>query len=120
MCSNCKMDPADVARFRQRQGAVEVSDFDDEIPYRHPKRRKKKARTRGCPGNDGGPHVYVWTTELGNDFIDRWLGARYYEQYGFAPYEYKRCAGCLKKIKMRATADYEKWRREWRKNRWLR
>ncbi len=60
MCSACKMDGKDLKVFRQRQGEVEVKDFNlDFVPHR--KWAKKKRPVRGCPGNDYNEHVYIKT-----------------------------------------------------------
>lgn len=98
MCKSCKMDPSEVKRFRERQGAVEVSDFDDEPRPRHPKRRSKKPRARSatrnpCPYTDDGKHVYVWA---GYESPWGYGGEKiFYEHFGFYRKEIKTCCGCM-------------------------
>lgn len=97
MCKSCKMDPSEVKRLRERQGAVEVSDFDDEPRPRHPKRRAKKGRPRSatrnpCPETEDGKHVYVWA-----GYLVPWGGEDkvFYEHFGFYRREIKTCCGCM-------------------------
>lgn len=119
MCKGCKMDPREMAKFRERQGAVDVDDFYKEVNYqtrmkgrggmtwgRASKRRKNKA---GCPSNNYGPHIYVWTTEGQEDNF-------FSDYYGFFKYEYETCCGCGKTRKSRKSEQYEKVKaRKWAK-----
>lgn len=96
MCSSCKMDPHEEKRFRYRQGAVDVDDFYIEVNYqtrmkgRGFKRKNEKPKTRpGCPENDFGPHVYVWTTEGQIEDL-------FFRYFGFHKYQRRICAGCGK------------------------
>lgn len=104
MCKGCDGwgDYLTVQDFRR--GKVEVEDFADEIPYRHAKRRKKKEKEKtrpGCPGNEYGPHVYVWTEEReAPDFFSR--------HYGFNKRQSLACIGCSKISKRKLSDKYEK------------
>lgn len=60
-------------------GGVDEDDFVDTIRYRK-KAVKKNKRAKGCPENNGGPHVYVWIP-----FDTWWSGGAY---------EIKVCCGC--------------------------
>jgi len=110
MCRGCKMDPSEVAKMQLRQGAVPVEDFDDEVPYRHAPRKKKRAKTRpGCPGNDYKAHVYVWTTE--NEYRDF-----FYDYFGFPRNQTNTCVGCGKTNGSKPSDEYMKRKeREWAK-----
>lgn len=59
----------------------------EETPHRKKKNYQKKIR-KGCPGNNNGAHVYVWTAEFAWDY--------YWEKYFFGAnrYEYYICCGC--------------------------
>lgn len=100
MCKSCYSDPAwDEIHYR-RQGAVDAEDFDEELRYRHPKRRKKKSRKRSdtrnaCPVAEDGKHVYVW-----DGYIPMYASyyeddKTFYEHFGYYMKEVKTCAGCL-------------------------
>lgn len=89
-----------------RRGACEDAFWDEDelVDYRRsPASRKKRKRAPGCEGNDGGPHIYVWTSER------EWEDA-FFRYFGFHKYEYKRCAGCWKRgsFKSRLTERYVK------------
>jgi hypothetical protein len=103
MCWDCNNNDKGDPYKNFRRGGVEVSDF-DEVPYRHPprKKKKKKEKTRpGCPGNDFGPHVYVWTTERAEpDFFS--------DYYGFSRVQRNCCVGCDKTNGRKASDEYEK------------
>lgn len=112
MCRCCKMDPRDVAIMRLRQGAIPIEDFDEEVTYRHPKRRKKKEKVKtrpGCPANEFKAHVYVWTTETEyRDF--------FYDYFGFPKGQSKVCVGCGKRNGSKPSDEYMRRKeREWAK-----
>jgi len=107
------MDPAWEKIFRQRQGAVEVEDFDDEVRIRKSKKKAPKPRQRGCPGNDHGAHVYVWTTELEPTgyLVISWNQKKYpsfYKKHGFHRQEAYACVGCGTVKKRRYTEQMQK------------
>jgi hypothetical protein len=85
-----------------KHGGVDIDDFDAEVNYQKriaKKNKKAKKRYPGCPENNNGPHVYVWTTEF--------RGERLFKDYfGFHKYEEKRCAGCGHKDSSRLTEEY--------------
>lgn len=112
MCKACKMDPSEVARFRQRQGAVDAEDFYKEVNYRPKKKVSTRVRrTRpGCAANDNGPHVYVYTTEHN-------IADLFHQFYGYHKWEKSICCGCGKSgHKSRLTERYEKVKsRKWNK-----
>lgn len=93
MCWDCwanrKGDPYKIFR----RGGVPVEDFDEEIRYRHAPNKKKKSKSprskdnRGCQMNDGGPHIYVWTTERNIEDL-------FFRFYGFHKWEKEYCCGC--------------------------
>lgn len=118
MCKSCKMDPSEVAVMRARQGAVEVSDFDDEVRPRHPKRRAKKhprSVTRApCPVAEDGKHVYIW---VGYESVWSDTDKIFYEHFGYHQREIKTCCGCLQTIGYgRDSERYLKIKeRKWRK-----
>ena len=111
MCKHCWDDEPEPHHKDYIRGGVDVSDFDEVVRYRHPKRRKPKERyprERGCIGNNYGPHVYVWTTET-NDKKDP-----FYTTFGYHKNEYRVCAGCGAGWKSRHTERYEKTKeRKW-------
>lgn len=70
-----------------RRGACEDAFWDEDELVDFPRASRKKRKPRkGCPGNDFGPHVYVWVPY--GDF---------YEDYPWTSnrYEIKVCCGCL-------------------------
>ena len=107
MCWDCYDHPKGDPYKIFRQGGVPVEDFDDEIPFRHsPRRVKKKGarakENRGCPGNNNGEHVYVWTTEFNVEDL-------FFRFYGFHKYERERCCGCNSRRRgTRLTEEYVK------------
>lgn len=105
MCKSCKMNDREIETFYRRQGMVDAEDFDDEPRYRHPKRRRRtnKTKTRpGCPDNNFGPHVPIWTTEFNRtDYL-------FYKVFGWHKWEKNICAGCGKKMGTRKTERYIK------------
>jgi hypothetical protein len=116
MCWDCYDHPKGDPYKMFRQGAVSVEDFDDDLRVRHAKRRAPKARSvrlRGCPGNEGKAHVYVWTSEGQYYEIAEDI---FYKHFGFHKKESKVCAGCGRKDGYRLTEAYEKRKeREYRK-----
>jgi hypothetical protein len=100
MCKACKMDPQDVQRLYARQGAVGVEDFDDEVRYRHPKRRSGKkpyprsATRQPCPVAEDGKHVYVWADHTPDySYYDN--DKVFLKHFGYAKREIKTCCGCM-------------------------
>ena len=97
MCSCCYSDPSwDEIHYR-RQGAVDVEDFEDEIPYRHPPRKRKKSKPRSqtrrpCPESEDGKHVYVWVPYI-SDYTPR--DRVFLDYFGYARREVQTCCGCL-------------------------
>jgi hypothetical protein len=64
MCWDCYANPGGDPYKNFKRGGVEVEDFDDEVKYRHPKRRTKKGRPRSVRGREarlglGRLRVYV-------------------------------------------------------------
>lgn len=101
MCKACYSTPQWNEIHYKRQGAVDPDDFYKEVNYR-PKAKAKKAKKRypGCPGNDKGPHVYMWTTEKNREDL-------FFDYYGFHKHEKKVCVGCGHVDKSRTTAEYD-------------
>lgn len=89
-CSDCD-DHRKQKDFRHDHG----SDGFDETPYRKKSSSPVKKRT-GCPGNDGGAHVYVWE----KDFVWESYWNSFTGTQGPRPYhyEYKICCGCDKRF----------------------
>ena len=52
--------------FRHAHGGPE------ELPAKTLGKRKKKAKPKGCPENDGGPHVYA--------LVGEWLDVPWYSE----------------------------------------
>lgn len=67
-----------------------------ETPHRKAK-TKKTSKHEGCPGNDDGPHVYVWTRET--FWKPSWRFNNWF--WYFSDYEYKTCAGCYRHKRLR-------------------
>ena len=93
------------------QGAVGIEDFEDVIPYRHPKRRKKRKdkypKTRpGCPENGWKKHVFVWVEMVHDPYSFR--KDFFYEYYGYYKEEHEVCCGCGHIGKSRRTEKYNK------------
>lgn len=105
MCWDCNYNTKGDPYKTFRRGGVEPEDFEVEFDYqtRIGKKHKEKKRTRaGCPENNNGPHIYVYTTEFNDDNL-------FYEHFGFHIYERKHCAGCGKfGAVTRKTERYEK------------
>lgn len=107
MCKKCYSDPAwDEIRYR-RQGMVDIEDFDEEPRYHKVNRGRKWAYSkkrprgpkRGCSGNEGKGHVWVWTSESEPTDI-------FYKHFGFHKKESKVCCGCGIIAKSRETEEY--------------
>lgn len=93
------------------RGGVEADDFDKEVNYqtrikgRGFKGRKKEKTRPGCPENNYGPHIYVWTTEFEEEDL-------FFKHYGYHKREREFCAGCGKRRHgSRVTERYEKVRK---------
>lgn len=113
MCWDCWGYPKGDPHKIFTQGGVPISDFDDEVKYRHPPRKVKKVKPRrlapGCIGNDDKAHVYVWTSE-------RETVTLFYRYFGYHPREHEVCVGCGRVRKGRPTEKYEKRKiKEWNK-----
>jgi len=95
-------------------GGVDPSDFDETMPHRKKRGKKRPIKKRGCPENDFGPHIYVWTTESfrkGDGSFDDWLWQYekdFWDKNGFHRREYKTCAGCKKRAGSRYTEEFAK------------
>ena len=81
----------------KRYGLINADDGWEETPHRKAGKTKARKRVPGCPENDGGPHVYVWTTEG----MQKGL---FFEYFGFHRAEHKICAGCRKGAPYRSGA----------------
>jgi hypothetical protein len=87
-----------------REGALEDAYWDEDelVDYRRKGGKKKRKPRRGCPGNEGKGHVYVWVTETV-------YGSKWNPNYGHwtndftkkYTYDTRRCCGCLKVDKSR-------------------
>jgi hypothetical protein len=67
-----------------RRGALDDAFWDEDELVDFPSHKKKEKKVRaGCPGNDMGPHVYVWLP-----YAPCWSSNRY---------EVKVCCGCEKR-----------------------
>ena len=123
MCKECKMDNREVDKMYKRQGAVDVSDFDDEFRYVKPggkkqfdwsnkaarSARNKKTRA-GCPENNLKAHEYVWTTELESE------KTLFFQFFGFHKYQREVCCGCRKRRNTELSERYIKRKdRAWEK-----
>lgn len=110
------MDPAWEKVYRARQGAVEISDFDEDIKYRKPgkgygygRNRKRPKGNKGCPANEGKAHVWVWTSEYEVTDI-------FFKHFGFHKKVSRVCAGCLAVSKTTLSDEYMRRKeRAWRK-----
>ena len=88
------------------QGGVGLDDFEETIKHVKKAVPKKPVKKKGCPGNDFNAHVYVWVPETE---VTPWTqDDLFFEFYGFHKYEYKVCAGCLKRTKYRVSEEYTK------------
>lgn len=101
MCWDCYNNDKGDPYKNFRHGGVEPDDFDNDVKYRHPKRKKKNkaSQVKGCPENNNGSHVYVWVDEDEHPF---------HKVYGYSKYERQTCCGCGKTGKKRETERYEK------------
>lgn len=117
-CSCCWYEQQDHKDFIR--GGVGEDDFNDDLRYRHPKRRSKKSRARSltrtpCPAADDGKHVYVWVP-----CESEWSPGEervFYRHFGYHQYEKQVCCGCMAtKGWRRETEEYIKVKeRKWRK-----
>lgn len=94
-------------------GGVDPSDFEDEVRHRKKRGKARPKKKRGCPENDFGPHVYVWTTEYfrSDGGFDDWIHhyeKDFWDRNGFNRREYKTCVGCLQRVKSRYTEEMKK------------
>lgn len=94
MCSLCRMDPSEVKKVYQRQGAVDPDDFYKETNYTH----KKKNTKKWCKGKIGRKHEPV--VELNRKYMygkvkectsSKWWGC----------YHHEVCKNCGKELKWR-------------------
>lgn len=113
MCKACQAYKKEYAETQDiRQGRVEPDDFEREVNYK-PKKKVKSSRRysgTGCAGNDGGPHVRVWTAS------DGWDGEFFRKHYGYYKYERYVCVGCGAGFKTRLSERYMKVKeRKWAK-----
>jgi hypothetical protein len=69
----------------------------EETPHRKTAKRKKVNKHEGCPGNDNGPHIYVWARETRWKPVWNWNGWF----WSMGDYEYNTCAGCYKHKRLR-------------------
>lgn len=112
MCWDCNNNPKGDPHKNYVRGGVEIDDFDKEVNYqtrlkgRSGNLRYKKEKPRpGCPENNYGPHVYVWTTEFEEEDL-------FSKHYGYHKREREFCAGCGKnRYRSRVTERYEKVRK---------
>ena len=91
---------------KAKEAHYSIEDFADPIRVRHPKRKRKEKKMRGCPGNEFGPHIYAWTV-----YVSGWLGEsnrEFFERNHFYRREYYVCVGCEKISKSRYTAEFQK------------
>lgn len=88
-------------------GGVDEDDFVGTT--RHKKKAPTKARTRrrGCPENDGGPHVYVWTSESYSSWCT-FYEENFFKENGYFRREYLLCCGCKRYKKSRYTEEMQK------------
>jgi len=73
-------------------GGVGEEDFADTFRHVKAAKRDRPKKKPGCPGNDGGPHIYVWTTEYNIEDV-------FFKFFGFHRTERQYCAGCGKSAK---------------------
>lgn len=97
----CTCNWCDPSAYRDfKDGAVAPEFGEEEINYSPKKRRKNSVKKYpGCPGNDRGSHVYIWTTEYNTPNL-------FSDYYGFHKREKKICAGCEHIDKTRLTDEY--------------
>lgn len=69
----------------------------EDAPYHKAGKHKPVKKREGCPGNDNGPHVYVWTRET--FWKPFWHQNNWF--WTMSDYEYKTCAGCYKHKRLR-------------------
>jgi len=110
MCWDCYDNPKGDPYKNYIRGGVEIDDFDKEVNYQTRLKKKRKKKTEkvknrpGCPENDYGPHVYVWTSETYNS-----ENSLFVRVFGWSKWEEKICCGCRKRAnKHRLTDRYEK------------
>lgn len=80
-----------------KHGAVAPSDFEEGMPHRKKRGKKRPPKKKGCEGNDFGPHVYVWVPQIYQ--YSWWPEAGidpFYKKYGYYRREVKTCCGCNK------------------------
>lgn len=99
MCKHCWGDDRSVHHKDWIRGWAD--DGYEETRHRASAKSKTKKKYPGCPGNDRGPHVYVWTTEKNHDSL-------FFDFYGFHKYEKMVCAGCGNVNKIATTEEYRK------------
>jgi hypothetical protein len=91
MCRACQQYKKEYSKVQDvRNGAVEADDFEKEVNYRPKKKVKSRSRAPGCAGNDGGKHIYVWTSEGQMEDL-------FFMYFKFHKHEQKLCAGCMKR-----------------------
>lgn len=89
-----------------RHGKVDENDFVDILPRRKATAKKPKPKKkRGCPGNDFGPHVYVWIPYTTGVYDN---ADQFFKENGFHKREALVCAGCNVRKKTRLTEKMQK------------
>src|SRR5689334_17000767 len=86
-------DKRDDANYKDlRRGAAEDAFWDEDEPVYMPRKKGKKrpSAKKGCPGNDDGPHVYIWV-KVTKRYL-RWNGNGFFTM----TYNEKTCCGCNK------------------------
>jgi hypothetical protein len=86
-------------------------DEDELVDYVRVRKKNKKRpkKKRGCPGNDFGPHVYVWQPMI--SLYSWWPEAGpdpFFAKHGFHRREEKVCCGCPKRDGFRYTEQFQK------------
>lgn len=70
-----------------------------ETPHKKKSKGKPRKKAKGCPGNDGKAHVYIWVLAA---YADEFLPTPWWEKYFrltdsyYYEYERKVCCGCKK------------------------
>lgn len=80
---------AELADYKDAyRGAIEDAFWDEDelVDYRPSSKRKRPKKKKGCEGNDGKAHVYVWVPYVSSWTGEVWKG-----------YEQRICCGCMKK-----------------------
>lgn len=91
-------DGGDKAHYHDlRRGAMDDALWEEDELVSHRKVKTSQSKRKGCPGNDGKGHVYVWIPY--RVWAEHRYGPDRWAWWNLSKSEIKVCCGCWKKPK---------------------